>query len=404
MPRFAILTSAIRSRITVVFLAGLAVAGCEPAAAPAGPPPPEVTTITVAPADVPVTYEYVGQAAGFREVEVRARVTGILLRRNYTEGEPVARGRSLFLIDPAPFQAALSRAEADLAVAAARHDQAARDVARLKPVYEAKAVSQKEFDDTLSAEQVAAAEVKAAQARVDEARLNLGYTRVAAPIAGVASRALPSEGSLISGPDVLLTTVTQTDPMYVIFGIPDREHLAMRREIESGRLKLPADGKFSVVVKLSDGDRYAHAGQLNFTDVRVDTQTGTTEARAVMPNPDGLLRAGEFVRVLMNGATRPAAITVPQRPLVEGPEGKFVYVVGADDKAASRPVEVGPWNGDDWVITAGLAAGDRVIVDGVLKVFPGAPVQVAAAAAPPGGPPDAAPAAPPAEAPKKEKE
>jgi membrane fusion protein, multidrug efflux system len=396
MPRLTAIASAARPRTAVLFLAALALAGCEPAAAPAGPPPPEVTTITVAPSDVPVTYEYVGQTAGFREVEVRARVTGILLRRNYTEGEPVERGRSLFLIDPAPFQAALSRAEADLAVAVARRDQAARDVARLRPVYEAKAVSQKEFDDTLSAEQVADAEVKAAQARVDEARLNLGYTRVTAPIAGVASRALPSEGSLISGPDVLLTKVTQTDPMYVIFGIPDREHLAMRREIESGRLKLPEGGKFSVEVRLSDGNRYAHAGQLNFTDVRVDTQTGTTEARAVLPNPDGLLRAGEFVRVLMNGAARPAAVTVPQRAVLEGPEGKFVYVVDADAKAAQRPVEVGPWNGDDWVITAGLAAGDRVIVDGVLKIFPGAPVQVAGAA-----PAGEAPAADAAQSPKE---
>lgn len=391
MPRLTLFDRAVQARNAMGLLAGLVLAGCEPAAAPAGPPPPEVTVVTIAPADVPVTYEYVGQTAGFREVEVRARVTGILLRRNYTEGEPVKRGRSLFLIDPAPFQAALSRAEADLAVAAAHHDQAARDVARLKPVYEAKAVSQKEFDDAVSAAQVAAAELKAAQARVDEARLNLAFTRVEAPISGIASRAQPSEGSLISGPDVLLTTVTQSDPMYVIFGIPDREHLAMRGEVEAQRLKLPDGGKFTVEVKLSDGSVYARTGTLNFTDVRVDTQTGTTEARAVLPNPDGVLRAGEFVRVMMAGAIRPKAVLVPQRVVLEGPQGKFVYVVGADGKAAPRPVGVGAWSGEQWVITSGLNAGDRVIVDGVLKVQPGAPVQVATAK-----PPAEAPAGAPA--------
>lgn len=335
--------------------------------------------MTVEPADVPMVYEYVGQTAGFREVEVRARVTGILLRRNYTEGELVKRGRSLFQIDPAPFQAAASRAEADLAVAAARHGQAARDVERLKPVYEAKAVSQKEFDDAVSAEQVAAAELKAARARAEEARLNLSYTRVEAPISGIASRARPSEGTLISGPEVLLTTVTQTDPMYVIFGIPDREHLAMRREVEAQRLTLPPNGKFRVELRLSDGTTYGEQGVLNFTDVRVDPQTGTSEARAVLPNAKGLLRAGEFVRVLMEGATRPNAVLVPQRAVLEGPEGKFVYVVGADGKATARPVQVGTWNGDQWLISAGLSLGDRVIVDGVVKLQPGMPVRVATA-------------------------
>jgi membrane fusion protein (multidrug efflux system) len=192
-----------------------------------------VSVTTVAIRDVPVSYEYVAQTAGFREVEVRARVTGILLKRNFTEGAAVKKGESLFTIDPEPFRVALARAEADLAVGEARLSQARREVARLRPVLELKAVSQKEVDDALSAEQVAAAEVMSARARVNEARLNLEYTRVESPITGVTSRSVVSEGTLVSGPNVLLTTVTQTDPIYVNFGIPDRERLAIRREPEA---------------------------------------------------------------------------------------------------------------------------------------------------------------------------
>ncbi len=368
-----------RLRSQALFLAApaLLMAGCQPAGAPPGPPPPPaVSIITVEPRDLPVSYEYVGQTAGFREVEVRARVTGILLKRHYREGAPVKEGQSLFLIDPEPFRVALDRAEADLAVAQARLAQAKREVARLAPAYEAKAVAQKDYDDAVSAEQIAAAEVQAARARVTEARLNLDYTRVEAPISGVSGRAVVSEGTLVSGPNVLLTTVTQIDPMYVIFGIPDRERMAIREEAESGRLKLPPNGRFQVELKLADGRTYPHTGALDFTDVRVNPHTGTTEARAEVPNPQGWLRAGEFVRVVLHGAVRPQAVLVPQRAVLEGPAGKFVYLVNAEGKAEPRPVQVGPWNGESWVIREGLAAGERVIVDGVMKIGPGAPVSI----------------------------
>ncbi len=361
-------------------------AACNDAGAPPGPPPPPpVSVITVEPRDLPVSYEYVGQTAGFREVEVRARVTGILHKRNFKEGAPVKAGQSLFLIDPEPFRVAVNRAAADLAVAEARLAQAKRDVDRFKPAFDAKAVAQKDYDDAVSREQVAVAEAQVARARLEEARLNLEWTRVEAPIAGVTSRAVVSEGTLVSGPDVLLTTVTQTDPMYVIFGVPDREQLAIREEIQAGRIRLPAEGKYKVDVRLADGSTYSQTGVLDFTDVRVSSITGTTEARAELPNPKGLLRAGEFVRVVINGAVRPQAIVVPQRAVLEGPQGKFVYVVDAESKAQARPVQAGPWNGDAWVIKSGLAAGERVIVDGVIKIGPGAPVQVvpARAAEPP---------------------
>jgi membrane fusion protein (multidrug efflux system) len=356
------------------------VAGCEPAAAPGGPggfPPPLVTVASVEPKDLPVAYEYPAQSAGYREVEVRARVTGILERRNYREGALVKQGQSLFTIDPAPFRVALARAEADIAVAEARREQARREVKRLRPVIDARAISQKEFDDALSAEQVADAEVNSARARVNEAKLNIEYTRVQAPIAGVASRSAVSEGTLVSGPSVLLTTVTQTDPIYVIFGIPDREYLALRRDVEAGRLKLPEHGRFQASLKLADGGVHSTTGAVNFTDVRVNAQTGTIESRAEFPNPDSALRAGQFVRIVLQGAVRPGAIVVPQRAVLEGPKGKFVYTVTADSKAEARPVEVGEWAGDGWIINAGLKAGERVIVDGVLKLGPGAPVKIA---------------------------
>ncbi|MCI0347753.1 MAG: efflux RND transporter periplasmic adaptor subunit [Chloroflexi bacterium] len=359
-------------------------------------PPPEVAVVTVEPKTLPVRYEYPGQTAGYREVEVRARVNGILLKRNYQEGATVKRGQSLFLIDPAPFQVALAKAEADLATADARQAQAAREAERLKSVLDIKAVSRKEYDDAVSSAQISAAEVKGAQARVAEAKLNLEYTRVESPINGVSSRALQSEGTLVSGPQVLLTSVTQVDPIYVIFGIPEADHLRIRRDVEAGRLRLPPDRRFDVTVTVADGVAYGKPGKLDFTDVRVNPATGTTEARADLPNDAGRLRPGQFVRVRLSGAVRPDAITVPQRAVLEGPKGKFVYVVNAESKVEPRPVVVGEWVGEAWVIDSGLAAGDKVVVDGVMKIGPGAPVTIAAPAGeakPPAGAPPKAGAA-----------
>lgn len=344
----------------------------------AGMPPPEVNAMTVELRAVPVSFEYVGQTAGSREVEVRARVTGILISRNFKEGGRVEKGQSLYTIDPAPFQAALLRAEADVAAAEARHEQAARNAARFKPLYAEKAVSQKEYDDAASNEAITAADAKAARARLVEARLNLSYTKVESPAAGVASRSNRSEGSLVSGPDVLLTTVMQVDPIWVNFGIPDNEQAEMQREVAAGRLELPRDGAFEVQVRRADGALYARSGKLNFSDVKVTTTTGTRETRAELPNPDGNLRPGEFVRVILTGAVRPNAITVPQRAVLEGPQGKFVYVVDDKGTAQPRPVKAGEWAArDQWIITEGVNAGDRVIVDGVMRLGPGAPVRIA---------------------------
>jgi membrane fusion protein (multidrug efflux system) len=381
---------AVGRRLAAVLLA-VALAGCsrgdDGTGAAIADGPVAVSVLAARAETVPLTLEYTAHSAGSREVEVRARVSGILERRNYVEGEAVRAGQSLFTIDPIPFELAVAHAEAGLEAAAARLQQAEREAARLKPLSEIEAVSRKAYDDAVSAAAIARAEVLAARARLREARVNLGYTRVEAPIAGITSRALQSEGSLVSGPEVLLTTVTQIDPIHVIFGIPAIEQLRLRREVEQGRLAWPADGRFRVVVVLADGSEVPRAGRVDFTDVRIDRDTGTSEARAELANPDGLLRPGQFVRVRLEGARRPAAFLLPQRALLEGPQGRFVYVADGEDKAAQRPVEVAEWRGGEVVVTAGLAAGERVVVDGLLRLAPGAALRIVPEGA-------AAPAAP----------
>jgi membrane fusion protein (multidrug efflux system) len=361
---------------------------------PGAMPPPEVTVAVVQPRDLPVTLEYVAQISGVREVEVRPRVSGILEKWNFTEGGKVAAGQSLFTIDPAPFRAALAKADADLVSAQASYDQARRNAARLRPLYEAKAVSQKEYDDANSGEQVAAASVKVAQAALTEARLNLSYTRVEAPIAGITSRALQSEGSLVQAQQTLLTKIAQIDPVHVIFSFTESENLKFTRAVAEGTLRLPKDGRFGVKLKLADGSEYTRPGKVDFTDVRVDPATGTIEARAVVSNPQGLLRPGQFARVQLSGGMHPNAIAIPQRAVLEGPGSKIVLTVNAQGVVEPRPVQVGDWWDSDWIITGGLKAGDQVIVDGIIKARPGSPVKVVQprasgqpAQTPPGQPP-----------------
>ena len=372
----------LHSRAAALASAALALSACGPKGpdghgGPGGGMPPTVVEVKpVAARTLPVEYEFPAQIAGSREVEVRARVPGILLKRNYEEGSAVRAGQSLFTLDAAPFEAAAARAEADVTAAEARQSLAARNAKRLKPLYEARAVSQKDYDDAVSGEEVAAADVKAARARLAEARLNLGYTKVEAPVSGLTSRSLKSEGTLVSGPEVLLTTVTQVDPVYVNFGLSEAEQSRLKQEAAAGRLTLPKDGRFEIAVRMEDGRVYSRPGKLAFTDVRVNNATGTSDARAEIPNPAGDLRPGQFVRVVLKGAQRPNALSVPQRAVVEGPQGKMVYVLGPENKAVPKPITVGEWSGNDWIVASGLDVGDKVIVDGLMKVFPGATVQV----------------------------
>ena len=384
--------------VIVLVVLAVMLTACGPKGPPGGDhggggmPPAVVAVQEVKPRTIPVEFEYPAQTAGSREVEVRARVAGILVKRNYEEGALVRSGQSLFTLDSATYEAAAARAEADLAAAEARLGQARRNSVRMKPLFEAKAASQKDYDDATSGEEVAGADVKAARARLAEARLNLGYTKVESPITGISSRSLKSEGTLVSGPEVLLTTVSQADPIYVNFGLSESEQSKLRQEAAAGKLTLPRDNRFEVTIRFEDGRTYGRTGKLAFTDTRVNNQTGTSDARAEIPNPAGEVHPGQFVRVVLKGAQRPNAIAVPQRAVLESPQGKMVYLLSPDNKAMPRPVTVGEWTGSDWIITSGLNAGDKVIVDGLARIFfPGAPVQVGDPNAPPPGAPGKGP-------------
>jgi membrane fusion protein (multidrug efflux system) len=374
--------------LTVV--AAFLLVGCSPSqskAAFAGFPPAEVNVVSVAPHNFPVAFEYVGQTAGSKDVEVRARVTGIIEQRLYTEGSAVKAGQPLFVIDPKPYAAQVAQAEADLARAQAQKAQADRERARLAPLAERKAIGQKEADDAASNADLAAAAMQSAKARLDELKLNWGYTKVVAPIAGLSSRAMKSEGSLATANDTLLTTISQTDPIWVVFSISENEQLKLNRAMANGTLALPKDNAFEVTIKLADGSTFPRRGKINFADTRVNPATGTYEMRAEVANRDAALKPGQFVRVVLRGAQRKDALAVPQIALLDGPQGKFVYVAGKDKDgkniAQPRPVSVGDWidgdGGNLFVIESGLNAGDSVIINGIARLQPGAPISIASA-------------------------
>ncbi len=367
-----------------------------------GLPPAQVSTVTLEPRTLPVSWEYVGQTTGSKDVEVRARVTGILEKRLFQEGSAVRAGQPLFVIDPKPLEAQAAAAQADVARAQAQLAQAEREASRLKPLAERRAVGQKEADDATSAAELARASLKAAEARNAEVQLNLGYTRVAAPVSGLTSRAMKSEGSLVNANETLLTVISQVDPIWIPFGISENEQLAINRSVAAGLLQLPKDNGFDVTIRLADGTVLPRTGKINFADTRINPVTGTYEMRAEVANRDNLLKPGQFVRVTLKGAVRKDAIGVPQVAVLDGPQGKFVYVPGKDkdgkDVALPRPVTLGPWVEVDganlWIVEAGLKAGETVIVDGMARIMaPGSSIML--------GPPPGAPGAPPGAAPAK---
>ncbi len=332
-------------------------------------PPMPVSVRVVQQQVVPVLVDAVGQAEGAKEVEVRARVGGIVLRRLYREGEPVRAGAPMFTIDQAPFEITLAQARASLMQEQARVDQARREAARLKPLAEMQAVSRREADDAASQLALAEAALGVQQARVREAELNLSYTSVTAPIAGIATRAEKSEGSLVSASDGLLARVMQTDPIWVRFSLSEAEFA-------------PLKGQRGAPVRLlgADGQPLGVTGRLNYAGPSVDARLGTVGLRAEFANPSLAVLPGQFVRAQVQSGTERAWL-VPQAAVQVGEQGKFVWVV-RDGKAAPTPIEVGGWIGSDWVVRKGLNDGDSVITNNLIKLRPGAPVQ--AMAAPPG--------------------
>ncbi|MFI8744995.1 efflux RND transporter periplasmic adaptor subunit [Pseudomonas sp. NPDC077186] len=349
-------------------------------------PPPAVTVERVKAGALPVVLEYPARTAGYREVQVRAQVSGILQERTYQEGSGVQKDQLLFRIDPRPYQAALARAKGALAQEQARYRQTERDLKRIRELQKKGFASESELDNAVSNFEQSKANIEAAQAEVQSRQIDLDYTTVKAPITGITSKESVSEGSLIVAGDPsasLLTQITQLDPIFVNFAYPDAEAERLRRELSEGSLVPPASGKLNVEVQFGDGSAYPVEGEVDFTDSLIDRGTGTVSARGVVPNPEQKLLPGQFVRVLVKGLTRPDAITVPERAVAQGPRGTFVYVVDEQGIARMRQVGTGDTAGGRWLISSGVSEGDRVVVDGLAKVRPDSPVQVEEAKAAP---------------------
>lgn len=365
---------------SVVVLSGL-VAHATAADAPApgaAHPAPEVIVEKAAAVSLPLVLEYAGRTAGYREVEVRAQVSGILQQRTYQEGATVNKGQILFRIDPRTYEAALSRAKGALAQEQARYRQTDRDLKRVRELQKKGYASDSELDNAISNFEQSKANIEAAQAEVKARQIDLDYTTVEAPISGITSKETRSEGSLVVAGDPnssLLTQLTQLDPIYVNFAYPDTEAESLRQGVKNGSVQLPPDGLLSAELQFGDGSSYPLAGRVDFTDSFVNTGTGTVSARAVVPNPDHKLLPGMFVRVLVKGFTRPQSYTVPEQALAQGPRGTYVFVVDDQGIARRKEVVTGQTVKGRWVIQSGITAGDRVIVDGLPKVRPDQPVK-----------------------------
>lgn len=376
-------------------IAATALAACGHPAPPPTFPPTEVDALEVRPRDLPLSLEYAAQLRGIREVEVRARVSGILLERRYEEGQPVKAGDLLFRIDPAPFRAEAERARAELGVQQANLQQARRERDRMVPLFDQKLASQRDRDNSMAAFETSQAAVTAAEAALKSAELNLSYTDVRAPIAGLTSREVRSEGSLVTAGDdsSLLAYLVQADRLYVEVALPEADAELVRAAHAKNAEHL------KVLVIDARGRTIGPPASIEYISPRVDDSTGTVAIRAVLDNAGatGLL-PGRVARAHVEGVSVPGSLVVPKRALMHGAQGSFVWVIGAGEQVAAKPVQLGASSGNDVVVASGLVAGDRVVVDGILKVQPGAPVHATMLA--PDGAPAAAPgvpaAAPPA--------
>ena len=368
------------SKVWAVFAALGLVACNRETAQPPAPPPPSVAVSEIKAGPVPLRFQYAGRVAAFREVEVRARVSGILQEKSFVEGATVKAGDVLFRIDPASYEAELARAKAQLKQAQAQISRTQRDAERTTTLLQRQYGTEKARDDAVSASELAQANVAGAQAQVKTAEINLSYTTITAPIAGITTLRVLPEGSLVgTGPnDSLLTRISELDPVYVHFSFTDTEATEIRRLVDSGEGKAPADGKLQVKISFGDGKSYDRSGYVDFTDSNLDLQTGTVRARAIVPDPESRLRPGQFVRVSVEGITRHETIVIPQAAVMQGPQGQFVYAVDTENKASIRPVTIGREVMDGWIVEKGLKPGDRIVTEGVIKVKPGAPVSIAA--------------------------
>jgi len=350
------------------------------------PPAMPVTVVKPQQQRVPVVLEAVGQAEGSREVEIRARVSGILEKRLYEEGASVSAGAVLFVIDPAPYEIAVAQARAALGEERARYENAQREADRLKALAQSKAISQREYDQAVSTLKQSTASIEGAKARLAEAELNLSYTKVKAPISGITGRAVRSEGSLVTAntESSLLTTLSQVNPIWVRFSLAEPDYDLIRSARKRAQVRLLNH----------DGTLAAENGRLNFAGSTVDPKMGTVQLRAEFSNPNLRWLPGQFIKVQIQGGEQDAFL-VPQAAVMQSEQGRSVWVVGPDNAATMRPIDTANWLGENWIVVGGLSAGDAVIVDNLMKIRPGAKVQPH----PPQQAPGAAPQQPAASAP-----
>jgi len=361
------------------FSCALFAAGCSKEAPQAQRPPPVVSVIAVTPQAIPYVVSFVAQTESSRQVDIVARVSGFLDRIAYPEGELVKEGQLLFQIDPKPFEAQLNSAKGELLAQQARHTTAASNLGRVKPLAQQNAMSQADLDKAQGEFDASNAAVFSAQAKVEQAELNLGYTTIRSPVTGYSGKSQQRQGAYINamGDSAKLSYVAAVDPMWVNFSVSQNQLAQMRDLIQKGQLTAPKNQDYEVEIVLPDGKPYPQSGKINFADPTFSQETGSFQVRAVIPNTKKELRPGMFVTANVKGGTRPNAIIVPQLAVQQGSNGHLVYVVKEDGTAELRPVVVGDYSGEKGILIAsGLQAGDRLVVDGALKVVPGRPVKI----------------------------
>jgi membrane fusion protein (multidrug efflux system) len=342
----------------------------KPAPAATAPPPPQVGVVQLVSRDVALPLDFSGRVAGFRVVDIRSQVSGVLLKREYQEGDVVEVGQVLFRIDPRTYEAALARANAQAAQAKAALIQAEENFKRQEGLAAQRVATQKAYEDAVAARDSARAQVLSTEADVLTAKLNLEFTVIKAPVKGPTSLVSPPEGTLIQAQQTLLTTITQLDPAYVNFTFTDSE-LRRLQEIEKSPEELFDSNKVKVELQFGDGAVYPQLGTVDTRSRTIDPRTGTILTRAIFPNRDGALLPGQFVRVKMTGIVMPDAIVVPKAAISQGPLGPFVYLLEPDNVARARPVRIYRELPDGYIVRKGVVAGDRIVVDGVIRVRPG---------------------------------
>jgi membrane fusion protein (multidrug efflux system) len=366
-----------RSRLAA--LLGLAVLGCKQAP-PQGPPPaPEVAVVQVTRRTVEQLFEFSGTVEARKSVQVRSQVSGVILGRPFIEGQAVRAGQVLYRIEPIAYDADWRAARARLTEAEARQANTEQNLSRMTALLRDNAISKQEYDNSVSQAKQAQAAVEEAHGVLDRAKKNLDETAVRAELSGRVGKALLEVGARVRGPEDVLTTIDVLDPIYVSFRPSGQQLLGWRRDPKRARLIQPGGG-LQVQVVLPDGAPAPMLGRIGFVDPVLDPATGTQAFRAEFPNPQRLLLPGQFVRVRLLGLTRDSAIVVPQRAVLQAMGRQTVMVIAPGDTARSREVTASAWSGDQWVIDQGLNPGDRVIVDGLQKVFPGMKVRPVPAA------------------------